>query len=125
MQKKKRDSVETQSAPFPNRPILLVHLRVSIRKRFLPLPSGLELRTLFSKGRILSPYSTFVLRASTRNASSSSVLSHSPPPSSSSRIHAPPIPPYFFFLLSANARRRNDFSGLCVSMTIVQNSAQD
>lgn len=46
--KKERGGVETQSAPFPNRPILLVH-PVSIRKRFLSLLAGLELRTLFRK----------------------------------------------------------------------------
>jgi len=129
--KRKGEGVETQSA-FPNRSILLVHSRVSVSgKKFFSLLSGSELRArFFERADIIALLDVRASSEHSRKASSSSVLSHS--------LAAlfilfwdpctTPIPPYlffFFFFFSAHPRRRNDFSELCVSMTMVQNSARD
>lgn len=92
------------------------HPRVSIRKKFFSLLSGYGIaRTLFSKGRILSPYSTFVLRASTLETRRPlpSSLAPSALSSSSSRIPAPPIPPYsFFFIIGQRSTSKWFFGAL-------------
>lgn len=128
-----RDTKRKEKAWRRNRRFLIVLSFWSILaflfgKKFFSLLSGLELcARFFERSDIIALLDVRASSEHSRKASSSSVLSHSAAlfilfwdPCTA------PIPPYlFFFLLSANARRRNDFSGLCVSMTMVQNSARD
>lgn len=125
MQKKR--NVETQLTPFSNHSypfgpfpcfypekVSFPSLRIGIAHAFFERSDIIALLDI----RAPSEYS--------RNASSSSVLSHSLV--ALFILFSDPFTSYSsipFFLLSANARRRNDFSGLCVSMTMVQNSARD
>lgn len=110
-----------------------MHPCVSIRGREKFLP-GSGIAHAFSKGRILSLYSRAysVLRERERERGgmpSKRVLllfrSASLPLASVLFILSSRFSlllfflSSFFFLLSADARRRNDFSGLCVSMTMV------
>lgn len=96
-------------------------------KSSCPFSPGWNCARFFERSDIIALLDVRAPSEHSRKASSSFVLSHSL--AALFILFSDPCTSYsslpFFFLLSANARRRNDFSGLCVSMTMVQNSARD
>jgi len=120
--RKDEEERQTQSRTIIISARILAHPLASLsRDRQFLLRRLAKLRALFRKIALLSPYSI------SASCFERAALERRPPPPSyfSSPIFLLLLLFLFSFLLSADARRRNDFSGLCVSMTMVQNSARD